>query len=93
MEAKEIKRILAPTDLSKLLEVGVRYALTGAGEFGAAVTIYYVITGNDIVASGRAREERTFIAKNFYSILEAYETLLEKWVADKFGDIAQSVEN
>jgi nucleotide-binding universal stress UspA family protein len=86
-----IKRILAPTDLSDASEAGVRYALTAAGELGAAVTIYYVITGNTIVASRRTGKERTFTATHFYSVLEDYEMLLKRFVEDKFKDIAASV--
>ena len=36
---EQIKKILAPTDLSELSEPGVRYALELAGTVGAEVTV------------------------------------------------------
>ncbi len=39
---KEIKKILAPTDLSELSKVGVRYALEMAVSDGAEVVVYHV---------------------------------------------------
>ena len=86
-----IKRILAPTDLSELSEAGVRYALSGARELGAAVTVYYVVTRKSIVGLGRSRDEREFLASHFYSIVEAYEMLMKKFVDQRFGDIIGSV--
>src|SRR5690242_988484 len=43
-----VKKILAPTDLSENSQWGVRYALVVADKLDAAVTIYYVVTGNEI---------------------------------------------
>jgi nucleotide-binding universal stress UspA family protein len=37
-----IKKILVPTDLSELSEVGVRYALEMAASQGAEVVVLYV---------------------------------------------------
>jgi universal stress protein A len=39
----DIKKILAPTDLSELSEVGVRYALNLAKAIDAELTIYHVV--------------------------------------------------
>ena len=39
---KEIKKILAPTDLSELSKVGVRYALEMAESEGAEVVVFHV---------------------------------------------------
>jgi nucleotide-binding universal stress UspA family protein len=87
-----IKRILAPTDLSELSEAGVRYALTAARELGAAVTVFYVVTRKSIVGLDRTRDEREFLASRFYSIVEAYEMLLKKFVEQRFGDMIRSVK-
>jgi len=40
---KKIQKILAPTDMSELSSVGVRYALEMARELSAEVTVYYVV--------------------------------------------------
>ena len=41
----QVKKILAPTDLSKLSGTAVRYALEMAREQGAEVVVYHVISG------------------------------------------------
>jgi len=40
----KIKKILAPTDLSKLSQAGVRYAIEFAQAMGAEVTVYHVVS-------------------------------------------------
>jgi len=44
----KIKKILAPTDLSKLSQAGVRYAIEFAQAMGAEVTVYHVVSYNEI---------------------------------------------
>jgi nucleotide-binding universal stress UspA family protein len=87
-----INRILAPTDLSEFSAAGVRYALTAARELGAAVTVYYVVTRKSLVGLGRSPDERKFLTKHFYSVVGAYETLLKKFVEQRFGDIIGSIK-
>ena len=43
-----IRKILAPTDLSTLSKMGVRFALTTAKHFDAAVSIYHVVDADEI---------------------------------------------
>jgi nucleotide-binding universal stress UspA family protein len=40
---KKIRKILAPTDLSELSRLGVRYALEMAKELGAVVIVHHVV--------------------------------------------------
>jgi len=47
----KIKKILAPTDLSELSRVGVRYALEMAQSQRAEVTVYYVADYNEALPS------------------------------------------
>ena len=44
-----VKKILAPTDLSKLSLTGLRYAFNLARSFGAEVTVYHVINRDEIM--------------------------------------------
>jgi nucleotide-binding universal stress UspA family protein len=67
-----VKRILAPTDLSLNSRSGVQYALTAARELGAAVIIYYVLTGNEIVKPRRRQSKKRFIATDFNEVISAY---------------------
>lgn len=46
---KKISKILAPTDLSKLSQTGVRHALELASVLGAEVTVYHVISQGELM--------------------------------------------
>lgn len=49
---ERIRKILAPTDLSELSKVGVRYALQFAMMAGAEITVYHVVTSDEIEEYG-----------------------------------------
>ena len=75
-----IKKILAPTDLSDLSAVGVRYALEMAREINAEVIVHHVIpVGEDWVPprveSGAVRD---FMTKETVA--------LDKFLREKFSD-------
>ena len=84
-----IKKILAPTDLSKLSLAGVRHALTMARELDAEVTIYHVVTGNEI-AKLRRRKEKT--VADFADLIAAYEMRLASFVEQNFAEIIPLVK-
>ncbi|MBM4263456.1 MAG: universal stress protein [Deltaproteobacteria bacterium] len=83
---KKVRKILAPTDLSDLSAVGVRYAMEMARELSAEVLVYRVMPlGEDWVPprldSGPVRD------------LLANETAaLEKFLSEKFADELNLVE-
>jgi nucleotide-binding universal stress UspA family protein len=83
-----VKKILAPTDLSENSRWGVRYALVVAKQLDAAVTIYYVVTGNEIAGFRRRRTKKTVFASKHDEPLQAYETRLRSFVKENFAVIS-----
>jgi nucleotide-binding universal stress UspA family protein len=91
-----IRKILAPTDLSKLSQVGVRWALTVAKHFDARVTIYHVVNGDEIRKLGDRLTGHTFVRSGFPNLLETYlhtyEVSLAQFVGQNFSDLLPSVK-
>jgi nucleotide-binding universal stress UspA family protein len=91
-----IRKILAPTDLSKLSQVGVRRALTVAKHFDAEVTIYHVVNGDEIRKLGDRLAGHTFVRSGFPNLLETYlhtyEVILAQFVGQNFSDLLPSVK-
>ena len=88
---EKIKRILAPTDLSELSQVGVRYALNLAKAVGAEVTLYHVVSYEELLWYG----EKIATAATFGpsdSILEKYQTALTQFLKANFSDLVPSVK-
>jgi nucleotide-binding universal stress UspA family protein len=85
-----IKKILAPTDLSELSRVAVRYALKEARDNGAEVTIYHVVTGDEMLKLGD-RLKHGFSASGSFNILKNYlhnyEVSLAQFVGQNFADL------
>jgi len=77
-----VKKILAPTDLSENSQWGVRYALVVADKLDAAVTIYYVVTGNEIAGFRRQSKKKTARGANFNEPMQAYEIRLRSFVEE-----------
>jgi nucleotide-binding universal stress UspA family protein len=50
---KQIKKILAPTDLSELSKTGVQYAVELAGAIRAAVTVYHAVDYETLTRYGQ----------------------------------------
>ena len=86
-----IRKILAPTDLSKLSRLGVRSALTVAKHFDAEVTIYHVVNGDEMRKLGDRLTGRTFVRSGFPNLLETYlhtyEVSLAQFVGQNFSDL------
>ena len=92
-----IKKILAPTDLSENSRWGIQYALVVAAELDAAVTIYYVVTGNDIAGFRRRRKETARVASHTGDFLPGYQLRLRSFVEENFSafttaKVSQKVE-
>jgi nucleotide-binding universal stress UspA family protein len=86
-----VKKILAPTDLSAVSEAGVRYALNTARELDAEVLVYHVVTKKEIAAFGRRRKEQPLVAGRFRGIIEAYESRLGSFIKQNFAGLTTSV--
>ena len=81
---KKIQKILAPTDLSELSCVGVRYALEMARELSAEAIVYYVVPmGEDWFAG----YEKHGPVRN---LLANEEAALDKFLVEKFADEMKS---
>lgn len=76
----KIEKILAPTDLSDLSCIRLRYAMEAAGEGKAEVVVYLAVPiGEDWFPSSEgASPERDYVAKE--------KIMLDKFVRDKFAD-------
>ena len=86
-----IRKILAPTDLSELSRAGVRYALAVARDLDAELTIYHVVTADEIRKLGDSLKEHAFRASGFPNILESYlhtyELSLARFVRETSSDL------
>jgi universal stress protein A len=91
-----IRKILAPTDLSTLSKVGVRFALTTAKHFDAEVSIYHVVNADEIRKLGDRLRGRAFVRNGFPNVLEAYlqtyEVSLAQFVGQNFSDLLPMVK-
>lgn len=91
---EEVRKILAPTDLSELSKTGVRYALNLGKAFGAEVTVYHVVNlgelkeyGEEIKKSGTAGS--TPPPPGY--LLDKYKLALTRFLNDHFPDVIPSV--
>jgi nucleotide-binding universal stress UspA family protein len=91
---EQIRKILAPTDLSEFSKVGVRYALNLAMTAGAEVTVYHVVTFDEIEEYGRELQERgtAVLTRPPGYLLEKYRSALAGFLKASFSDLIQSVK-
>lgn len=92
---EKIKKILAPTDFSELSQVGVRYALNLAKGFGAEVTLYHVVSYEELVHYGETMKEDSVGSITFHprdSVLEKYQLALHRFLEERFSDLIRSVK-
>lgn len=89
-----IKKILAPTDLSELSQVGVRYALNLARTLSAEVTVYHVVDSNEIARYGE--KIRRGLGDYQFSpgapILDQYQLALSRFLNEHFSDLLPRVK-
>jgi nucleotide-binding universal stress UspA family protein len=83
---ERIQKILAPTDISELSCVGVRYALEIAREVSAEVIVYHVVPmGEDWFS----RQDKHSPVRN---LLANEEATLDKFLAEKCADDVKLVK-
>jgi nucleotide-binding universal stress UspA family protein len=95
MPMNKIKKILAPTDLSELSRPGVRHALEFARAVGAKVTVYLVISHNELMqlyneVGGGLDAGVTLHA--FHHPLEMSQRALNRFLKGHFSDLISVVE-
>ena len=83
---KKINKILAPTDLSELSGVGVRYALEMGRELSAEVIVYHAVPLGEDWVPPRSEPQRV------RDLLANEGAALDKFVSEKFGDEVNLVE-
>lgn len=91
---EKITKILAPTDLSDLSLVGVRYALDLAKAVGAEVTVYNVVGSEELMRYGQTMKEKVATAPTSLppgSILEKYQAALSLFLEAHFSDLLPTV--
>lgn len=87
----QIKKILAPTDLSELSKAGVRYALNFASSVGAEVIVYHAVNYDEIMRYGREFSNRTNTPPPG-ELVEGYERTLKRFLENHFSDLLPLVE-
>jgi len=89
---EEIKKILAPTDLSELSKTGVRYAVELANAIEAEVTVYHVVDYDILTRYGqRSMAAATFQPPDEH-FLERYQRALSEFLSDDVSTAAPSVK-
>jgi nucleotide-binding universal stress UspA family protein len=93
----KINKILAPTDLSELSMLGVRYALELAQVLGAEVTAYHVVHNDALMSyagNGTNHEglTATHSADPLSVVLENHEITLARFLGKHFAHIIPSIK-
>jgi nucleotide-binding universal stress UspA family protein len=89
---KEIKKILAPSDLSELSKTGVRYAVELAEVIRATVTLYHAVDYDILTRHGqRSTAPDTFQPPDEHFV-ERYKIALAKFLMDCLSTLASSVK-
>jgi nucleotide-binding universal stress UspA family protein len=86
-----IKKILAPTDLSELSQVGVRYALNLAKAIEAEVTVYHVVDYDTLIRYGQRSTAPSSFQPPDHFFLERYQNALSGFLMEHVSDLTPSV--
>ena len=88
----QIKKILAPTDLSQASGAGVRYALSLGKALRAEVLIYHVVDYDTLTRHGERSSAPDSFQPPDRAFLERYETALAQFVNDCVSDLLPSLQ-
>jgi nucleotide-binding universal stress UspA family protein len=80
---KKIEKILAPTDLSELSALGLRYALELSRGWGAEVTVYH---------TANAAELASYKAFSLQDLIAKHEKSLSQFLHERFADLLPLIE-
>jgi nucleotide-binding universal stress UspA family protein len=89
---EEIKKILAPTDLSELSKLGVRYALKLAKAIEAEVTVYHAVDYETLTRYGQRSAAPASFQPAEQQFLDRYQNALTEFMADCACDVDTSVK-
>ena len=79
----KIEKILAPTDLSELSALGVRYALELSRGWGAEVSVYHIADGAELAS---------YKAFSLQDLIEKHKKSLSQFLTDHFAELLPLVE-
>lgn len=79
---EQIKKILAPTDLSELSKVGVRYALQLAKAIGPEVTIYHAVDFDTLTRYGQRSTASPHFQPPNEHFLDRHQNALSEFLID-----------
>jgi nucleotide-binding universal stress UspA family protein len=91
----DVKKILAPTDLSKLSLTGLQYAFNLAQTFGAEVTVYHVINRDEIMLFSEQLKrlvDPVAIGRHTVDLLRESQDALSNFLRDNMADLLPLVE-
>lgn len=91
----KIKKILAPTDLSKFSRSGVRYALELARDAGAELIVLHVVNYEEITQFQRGSDEvavADFSSRAPQKLLERHQHALRGFLKENCSDLLPLVE-
>ena len=80
---KKVEKILAPTDLSALSCLGVRYALELARGWGAVVTVFHTADVSEIT---------NYKARSIPDLMTKHQQALTRFLHENFADLLPLVE-
>lgn len=88
----QIRKILAPTDLSELSQVGVRYAINLAKAIEAEVTVYHVVDYDTLTRYGQRSAASSSFQPPDHHFLERYQNALSGFLMNHVSDLIPSVK-
>jgi nucleotide-binding universal stress UspA family protein len=88
----QIKKILAPTDLSELSQVGIRYALNLAKAIEAEVIVYHVVDYDTLSRHGQRSTAPSSFQPPDHFFLERYQVALSQFLKDCGSDLTACVK-
>jgi len=89
---EQIKKILAPTDLSELSKSGVRYALALAKALEAEVIVYHAVDYDTLIRYGQRSAAPATFQPSDEQFLERYQKGLSEFLTDCISAVAPSVK-
>ena len=89
---EQIKKILAPTDLSDLSKIGVRYAVKLAETIEAEITVYHAVDYNTLIRYGQRSPASASFQPPDQHFLDRYQHALSEFLTDCISTVAPSVK-
>lgn len=89
---EQIKKILAPTDLSELSKSGVCYALALAKALEAEVIVYHAVDYDTLIRHGQRSAAPAAFQPPDQQFLDRYQKALSEFLIDCVSDLIPSVK-